>query len=51
MNSLALVVLLVVVLLAVLPARPCSVGRGSCPSGVLGPIVVVLLVMALTGQF
>lgn len=50
MNSLVLVVLLVVVLLAVLPAWPYSAGWGYYPSGVLGLIVAVLLVMALTGR-
>ena len=50
MNSLVLVVLLVVVLLAVLPAWPYSTGWGYYPSGIVGLIVVVLLVMALTGR-
>ena len=50
MNSLVLVVLLIVVLLAVLPAWPYSGGWGYYPSGIVGLIVVVLLVMALTGR-
>ncbi len=50
MNSLLLVVLLVVVLLAVLPTWPYSTGWGYYPSGIVGLIVVVLLVMALTGR-
>ena len=50
MNSLVLVVLLIVVLLAVLPAWPYSAGWGYYPSGVVGLIVVVLLVLALTGR-
>ena len=50
MNSLVLVLLLVVVLLAVLPAWPYSTGWGYYPSGIVGLIVVVLLVMALTGR-
>ena len=50
MNSLVLVVLLVVVLLAVLPAWPYSSGWGYYPSGIVGLIVVVLLIMALTGR-
>lgn len=50
MNSLVLVVLLVVVLLAVLPAWPYSTGWGYYPSGIVGLIVVVLLIMALTGR-
>ena len=50
MNSLVLVVLLVVVLLAVLPTWPYSTGWGYSPSGIVGLILVVLLVMALTGR-
>ena len=50
MNSLVLVVLLVVVLLAVLPTWPYSTGWGYYPSGIVGRIVVVLLIMALTGR-
>ena len=50
MNSLVLVVLLIVVLLAVLPTWPYSTGWGYYPSGIVGLIVVVLLVMALTGR-
>lgn len=50
MNSLVLVVLLVVVLLAVLPTWPYSTGWGYYPSGIVGLIVLVLLIMALTGR-
>ena len=50
MNSLVLVVLLVLVLLAVLPAWPYSTGWGYYPSGIVGLIVVVLLIMALMGR-
>ena len=50
MNSLVLVVLLVVVLLAILPTWPYSTGWGYYPSGIVGLIVVVLLIMALTGM-
>ncbi len=50
MNSLVLVVLLIVVLLAVLPTWPYSSGWGYYPSGIVGLIVVVLLIMALTGR-
>lgn len=50
MNSLVLVVLLVVVLLAVLPTWPYSTGWGYYPSGIVGLVVVVLLIMALTGR-
>jgi Protein of unknown function (DUF3309) len=50
MNSLVLVVLLIVVLLAVLPTWPYSGGWGYYPSGIVGLIVVVLLIMALMGR-
>lgn len=50
MNSLVLVILLVVVLLAVLPTWPYSTGWGYYPSGIVGLIVLVLLIMALTGR-
>lgn len=50
MNSLVLVVLLVIVLLAVLPTWPYSGGWGYYPSGIVGLIVVVLLILALTGR-
>jgi hypothetical protein len=50
MNSLVLVVLLIVVVLAVLPTWPYSTGWGYYPSGIVGLIVVILLIMALTGR-
>ena len=50
MGSPVLLIVLVVVLLAVLPTWPYSCGWGYYPSGVLGLIVVVLLIMALTGR-
>ena len=50
MNSLVLVVLLIVVLLAVLPTWPYSTGWGYYPSGIVGLIVEVLLIMALMGR-
>lgn len=50
MNSLVLIVLLVVVLVAVLPTWPYSGGWGYYPSGIVGLIVLVLLIMALTGR-
>ncbi len=50
MNSTILLIILVVVLLGVLPTWPYSSGWGYYPSGLLGIIVVVLLVMALTGR-
>ena len=50
MNSTILLIILVVVLLGVLPTWPYSSGWGYYPSGLLGIIVVVLLIMALTGR-
>jgi MFS superfamily sulfate permease-like transporter len=50
MNSTILLIILVVVLLGVLPTWPYSSRWGYYPSGLLGIIVVVLLVMALTGR-
>ena len=45
-----LVVILVLMLLGVFPAWPYSRGWGYGPSGVLGLILVVLLVLALLGR-
>ncbi len=50
MTSTILLIVLVVLLLAVLPTWPYSTGWGYFPSGILGLIVVVLLIMALTGR-
>jgi hypothetical protein len=50
MNSTILLIILIVVLLGVLPTWPYSAGWGYYPSGLLGIIVVVLLIMALTGR-
>jgi len=50
MNSTILLIILIVVLLAVLPTWPYSSGWGYYPSGLLGIVVVVLLIMALTGR-
>lgn len=50
MGSPILLIVLVIVLLAVLPTWPYSSGWGYYPSGVLGIIIVVLLILALTGR-
>lgn len=50
MTSTVLLIVLIVVLLGVLPTWPHSRGWGYYPSGLLGVVVVVLLVMALTGR-
>jgi len=48
--SLILLVVLVVLLLGALPAWPYSRGWGYYPSGGLGLVVVVLLVLLLVGR-
>ena len=48
--STILLVVLVLLLLAAIPAWPYSRGWGYGPSGVLGLIVLVLIIMAVTGR-
>jgi len=50
--SLSWIILIVVVLLLIgaLPSWPYSTGWGYYPSGILGVIVVVVLVLALMGR-
>ena len=50
MSSTVLLIVLISVLLRVLPTWPQSRGWGYYPSGLIGIVVVVLLVMALTGR-
>jgi hypothetical protein len=45
-----LIVVLVLLLLGVVPAWPYSRGWGYYPSGILGLLLVILLVLALTGR-
>ena len=45
-----LVILLIVLLLAVVPAWPHSRGWGYRPSGVLGAVLLVVIVLALLGH-
>jgi hypothetical protein len=45
-----LVVVLVLLLLGVVPAWPYSRGWGYYPSGILGLLLLILLVLALTGR-
>lgn len=45
-----LIVLLVVLLLGAMPAWPYSRGWGYYPSGILGLLLIVLIVLALTGR-
>jgi hypothetical protein len=48
--SLILIVILVLLLLGAVPAWPHSRSWGYGPSGVLGLILVIILVLALTGR-
>lgn len=48
--STILIVILVLILIGVFPAWPHSRGYGYGPSGVLGLILVVLVVLALLGK-
>jgi hypothetical protein len=45
-----LIVLLVLMLVGAVPAWPHSRGWGYAPSGTLGLVLLVLLVLALTGR-
>lgn len=49
--SLLLLVILVLVLLAVLPSWPYSRSWGYFPSGIVGIIVVIILILWLLGKF
>ncbi|UZJ46031.1 DUF3309 domain-containing protein [Marinimicrobium sp. C6131] len=48
--STILLIILILVLLGALPAWPHSRSWGYMPSGIVGVIVVVLLVLLLTGR-
>jgi Protein of unknown function (DUF3309) len=45
-----LLIILILLLIGVLPAWPYSSGWGYWPSGGLGLIVLILLILALTGR-
>ena len=45
-----LIIILILLLVGVLPAWPHSSGWGYWPSGGLGLIVLILLILALTGH-
>ena len=45
-----LLILLILLLIGVLPAWPYSSGWGYWPSGGLGLIVLILIILALTGN-
>jgi hypothetical protein len=48
--NLILLVLLIVLLIGALPAWPYSAGWGYYPSGALGTVLIVVLVLALLGR-
>ena len=48
--NLLLLVLLVVLLIGALPAWPYSTGWGYYPSGALGTVLIIVLVLALLGR-
>ncbi len=50
MSSTLLIIILIVVLLAVLPTWPYSTGWGYYPSGILGLILLVIIILALMGR-
>lgn len=50
MNSTVLLVILIVLLVGVVPRWPYSRDWGYFPSGLLGLVLLVVLVMALTGR-
>ena len=47
---LVLIILLVLLLLGALPVWPYAAGFGYWPSGILGLILLVIIVMALMGE-
>lgn len=49
MNPILLVIVLLL-LIGTLPAWPYSIGWGYYPSGILGAVLLVLLVMAVLGR-
>jgi hypothetical protein len=48
--STILIVILVLILIGALPAWPYSRSWGPYPSGILGILLIVLLILALTGR-
>jgi hypothetical protein len=48
--SLIPLIVLIVILVAALPTWPYSSGWGYYPSGVLGLLLIIVLILALTGR-
>jgi hypothetical protein len=49
--STILIIILILILVGVLPTWPHSRSWGYAPSGILGVIVIVVLILLLTGRF
>lgn len=49
--STILLIILILILLGALPTWPYSRGWGYAPSGILGIVVVIVLILLLTGRF
>ena len=48
--SLILLIVLVLLLLGAIPAWPHSRGWGYGPSGILGVVLIIVIILALTGR-
>jgi hypothetical protein len=48
--SLILLIVLILLLLGAIPAWPHSRGWGYGPSGILGVILIIVIILALTGR-
>jgi len=46
-----LLIILILLLVGALPAWPYSTGWGYWPSGLLGIILLIVIILALTGRF
>ena len=49
--STILLIILILLLIGAVPAWPHSRGWGYGPSGILGLLLIVILILALTGRF
>jgi hypothetical protein len=49
--STILIIILILILVGVLPTWPHSRSWGYAPSGILGVVVIVVLILLLTGRF
>ena len=49
--STILIIILILILVGVLPTWPHSRSWGYAPSGILGIVVIVVLILLLTGRF